>query len=203
MRSWSCPSCRSRRSSGPGRAAGTGRPRRPAPARSGRLPPGRRPARAGPREGAVRSSGSPGVIDGEVATRLGIRPGRRRVDLGPERERHRPAAEGRNGVGQLGRGPAVVDGHRARRHRPGSGPAPGRCGPGRGRSPGGPRSAPPRIASIVRRSRSIGAGHGHRRHRSRSSEARKSVTPSSAARIAMIQKRMVIFSSSQPPSSKW
>jgi len=34
-------------------------------------------------------------------------------------------------------------------------------------------------------------------------EATKSVTPSMPARAPTIQKRMVIFSSSQPPSSKW
>ena len=47
----------------------------------------------------------------------------------------------------------------------------------------------------------VGGGHG--RHWSRFSEARKSVTPSSAARMPTIQKRIVIFSSSHPPSSKW
>jgi hypothetical protein len=46
------------------------------------------------------------------------------------------------------------------------------------------------------------AGRRHRGHVSRFSDARKSVTPRSAARTPTIQNRIVIFSSSQPPSSK-
>ena len=64
------------------------------------------------------------------------------------------------------------------------------------------RSAPAAIASIVSASGSIVAGRLIDDHDSRSSDARNSVTPRRAARIPMIQKRIVIFSSSQPASSK-
>ena len=135
----------------------------------------------------------------------GIGPRRRRVDR-PDRAPGvigRPPRPSIAAVSSLAVAP-VVDRHRGARRRRGTGQAPGRCGPGRARSPAGRAGRRHGSTSRSRASRSIGrAGRCHRRHCSRSRDARKSVTPSSAARIPRIQKRIVIFSSSQPPSSKW
>ena len=133
---------------------------------------------------------------------IGRRPGRSRVHVRPERQGHRPLAQRGDRVGE-GRGrAAVVDRH----PRAGVGQEAGQREAAAGQPehrhrPVAQGAGSDRVeVEAVEVDRSAGR---HRHHCSRSSEARKSVTPSSAARIPTIQKRTVIFSSSQPPSSKW
>ena len=202
-RSSSCPSSRSRRSSAPGRGAGTGPARRRAPARPGRRPRARptSASSAARRRGSV--VGKPGVIDGRGRHERGLRPGRRRVHVGaagagvtgrPLERRDRRAQRARR-AGR--RRPS-----RGRPRRRGSGPGRSRCGPAPAPSTGtaGQRPGADRRRGSARRGRRAA---GHRQHAAAGCEARKRVTPSSPARTPTIQKRSVIFSSSQPPSSKW
>ena len=132
---------------------------------------------------------------------IGGRPGRCRVDVRTEREGHGPPAECRDRLGQGRSRPAVVDRHASsgvRQEACQCEPAPGQA-EDRDR-PVAQGARPDRVeVEAVEVDRSA----RHRHHCNLSRDARKSVTPSSAARIPTIQKRIVIFSSSQPPSSKW
>ena len=155
--------------------------------------------RAARRRGSV--VGKSGVIDGDVATRSARRPGRCRVHVRTERQGHGPPAERRDRLGQGRSRPAVVDrdaGSGVRQEARQCEPAPGQA-EDRDR-PVAQGARPDRVeVEAVEVDRSA----RHRHHCNLSRDARKSVTPSSAARIPTIQKRTVIFSSSQPPSSKW
>ena len=139
---------------------------------------------------------------GRGGDQVGLRPGRRRIDRRPEGERHGPPTEGRDRIAQLVRRTAVVDRH----SRAGIGQEAGQCQPAASQAEDrhGTVAECPGADRVERQAVEIDRrGRRHRRHRSRSTEARKSVTPSSAARMPTIQNRIVIFSSSQPPSSKW
>ena len=157
--------------------------------------PERRP-QAGLRRRVVR------VDRGRRGHERGIRPRRRGVNLGTEREADVAALERIDRTGQLLRRAAVVHGH----PRAGVGEEARQGDPAAGEPEHGHRAPAQRAGpDRVHRER-IGIDRpllGHRAHTSTLTEAKKKVSPSNAARIPTIQKRIVIFSSSQPPSSKW
>ena len=132
----------------------------------------------------------------------GMPPGRGRVHLGPQAERHVAALEGGDRRPELGRRTAVVDRDPGAGVGQEAGERRSRSGRSRGRSPAGRAGRRPgRRRGRARRGRSSSAPRAvrHQRvHCSRSIEARKRTTPSRPARIPTIQKRRVIFSSSQP-----
>ena len=132
---------------------------------------------------------------------VGACPGQRRLHLRAQRERQRAITECPDGVGEIRGRPSVVDGHACAGIREEAGQ--GQATPGEtedGDRPIAESAGPDRVeAETIEVDR---AHHRDRPHRSRSSEARNSVTPRSAARIPTIQNRIVIFSSSQPASSK-
>ncbi len=115
----------------------------------------------------------------------------------------RPPLERRDGVGKLGDRSAVVD----RDVGAGVGEEAGQRDPAPGQPEDRHRPAAEvsRANAVERQRVEVDRPFGRHRgaHSSCRIEARNSVTPSSPDRIPMIQKRSVIFSSSQPASSKW
>ena len=133
---------------------------------------------------------------------VGRRPGRRRLDVRTQCEAHRAPLERRDRRSELARRSPVVD----RDPGAGIGEEPRERDPAPGEPQHGHRTVAQDAGADALERERVGidrAGSRHRRHHSsRLSDARKSVTPRSAARIPMIQNRTVIFSSSQPPNSK-
>jgi hypothetical protein len=143
-----------------------------------------------------------GVDAGRGRHEVGAGPRRLRVDLGAEEEADRPAVEGSHAAGELGRRPAVVDRDVGVRIEEEAGQRDPRPREAEHRHvPSAQQAAPDGVHR-----ESVGIDRRHRRRRAHCSawmEARKRVTPSSPASAPTIQNRSVIFSSSQPPSSKW
>ena len=158
-------------------------------------------------QSAARSRGSvvgkSGLIDGDVATSAAPAHAEAGSTSGPASDPDRATVERCHRVAQLVDRPAVVDrdvgalvGEEAGEGDAGSGEAQDRD-----------RSTAQRAREHVLEREGVEVdrpvGRHRRAHASLWIEARNSVTPSSPARIPMIQNRSVIFSSSQPASSKW
>ena len=156
------------------------------PARLGR---GERLAQ--PRVGGREARRDRGAGDEQV----GVREQRHRVGLvHAERQAHRPRAECGDRVRQLRGRPSVVGGD----HRAGI----GQEAAGGDARAGQPEDDGATAAEVVDRSDRGGRGRSSSVHRKPFTLPRKMLNPSSPARAATIQNRMVIFSSAQPMSSK-
>ena len=135
---------------------------------------------------------------------LGVRPRRGRLDVRAQREPDCASFEGGDRVLELARGPAVIHGDACsgigQEARQGDA-APGE--PEHRHRNAIEQAAADRVhGQGVRVDRESAGHHGGAQRNRPGWVATNNVTPSKAARMPTIQKRIVIFSSSQPPSSK-
>ncbi len=135
---------------------------------------------------------------------VGVRPRSGRLDVRAEEQPDLAIAERRDRVAELGRRSTVVDGHAGT----GIAEEAGERDPAARQTEDRHESPAERPAAHGVEGQGVGidgaSGRRHRRaHASRLIDERNRVTPSRPDRMATIQKRSVIFSSSHPPSSKW
>src|SRR5664280_1993603 len=147
--------------------------------------------------------GEVGIDTWRCRDQVGFGPCGRRIDLRTKAQTNRSTAERIDRSRQLAGRPAIVD----RDASPGIGKETGQSDATPSQSQDRDRSAVEGAVTNAGSRQPIevddSPSHGYLETTMEAMEAAKSVTPIMPASAPRIQKRIVIFSSSQPPSSKW